>query len=59
MGNFSRIAWKSLSKRNWVESRGRVSEEGQYVNNTREEGERRKVKDKDGSVIASQRGEGH
>lgn len=59
MGNFSRIAWKSLSKRNWVESRGRVSEEGQYVNNTREEGERRKVKDKERSVIASQRGEGH
>ena len=59
MGKFSRIAWKSLSKRNWLESRGRVSKEGQYVNNTREEGERRKVKDKDGSVIASQRGEGH
>jgi len=59
MGNFSRIAWKSLSKRNWVESRGIVSEEGQYVNNTREEGERRKVKDKERSVIASQRGEGH
>jgi hypothetical protein len=51
---FPRFAWDCVSKRNWLASGGRVSKEGQYVNNTRKEGERRELGyDKDWRVIAS------